>query len=150
MKNTCGFFIFNKNTKKVLFGHVTNNNEWSIPKGKQEEGETLFQAALRELEEEANITKDFISKCYVYKLDPINYNHKKKRLNSFLAICEETPTDISCPSTFVDSYGNKLPELDMHRWFEIPEVVNKLFPIHYTQHQAFLQAYEILKNENII
>lgn len=35
---------------------ISRNNRWDLPKGKVEPGETLLQAALREVEEETGIT----------------------------------------------------------------------------------------------
>lgn len=144
MKNTCGFIIYHKTSKSILFGHVTNNEEWSIPKGKQEKDETIMQAALRETQEESNISPDFIKNCTVYHLTPQKYKHGKKRLNAFLAICDEKPSDIYCPSTFEDSYGNELPELDMHKWFSIEDIKNKIYPIHYTQYNSIEEAIKII------
>lgn len=146
MKNTCGFFIYNKPKQKILFGHVTNSNDWSIPKGKQEDCETLFEAATRELSEEANISIEFLSSCVIHKLSPQNYNHRKKRLNAYLAICDNMPQDIKGISTFEDSYGNKLPEFDNHHWFSVDDVKNKRFPFHETQYKSFLEALNIINN----
>lgn len=141
MKNTCGFIIYNQPTKSILFGRVTNQKSWSIPKGKQEEGESIYQAALRELAEEANVTQEFISNCVVYQLQPQKYKHGKKRLNAFLAICDKKPEDIKCVSFFEDSYGNELPELDKFQWVNV-DSIDENFPIHITQYNSFLEAME--------
>lgn len=146
MKNTCGFYIYHKPTNTILLGHVTNNPFWSIPKGKQEEGESLYDAALRELAEESNIDRNYIKNCVVYQLMPQKYNHGKKRLNSFLAISEEIPENIKCVSTFTDSYGNELPEFDRLQWVNV-DAIDKTFPIHITQYDSFLEAMEIINNQ---
>lgn len=148
MKNTCGFFIYNIDTNSILLGHVTNGEHWSIPKGKQEQDESIFQAAIRELQEESNIDSRFISNCSVWKLSPQKYTHGKKRLNSFLAICDSKPKDIKCVSTFEDSYGNTLPEFDMLKWFTIDDIKAYQVPIHYTQYDSFLEAEKIIKKTN--
>ena len=147
MKNTCGFFIYHSPSNSMLFGHVTNHNEWSIPKGKQEAGETILSAALRELSEEANIPEEFVAKCKVYGLKPQKYSHNKKRLNVFLVICDTLPKNIFCISKFTDSHGNEYPEFDKHRWFTLKQIDSMRIPIHYTQYNAYLEAKEIILNE---
>lgn len=52
-KVTCGVLFIKEG--KLLVGHVTGQKHWDIPKGKQEEGETVFEAAVREVHEETGI-----------------------------------------------------------------------------------------------
>lgn len=146
MKNTCGFFIYDKSNGRMLIGHSTNSGGlWSIPKGKQEDGEGIFNAALRELEEESNISSSFISKCQVFKLTPQNYKSRKKRLNAFLAICDKAPTDIKCISFFEDSHGNQRPELDKFEWATPEELRGREYNLHPTQYENVIQIINILK-----
>lgn len=145
MKNTCGFFIYHKPSNSILLGHVsTSKGEWSVPKGKQETDETIFEAALRELYEEANISKDFISKSVVYELQPQVYSNKHKRLNAFLVICDERPLDIKCNSTFVDSFGNTKPEFDTHFWFKFDYLLDGMLNIHPTQMDCLEEIKSLL------
>jgi len=63
--NSCGFLIFRDDTNKrgkttrrfLLMRHA---NRWDLPKGHVDPGEKKRQCALRELEEETNITADDI------------------------------------------------------------------------------------------
>lgn len=147
MKNSCGFFIYHKKTNTILMGHATNTkDEWSIPKGGQEEGESLLQTALRELNEEANIPKSFIENATVFQLTPHNYSHKKKRLNAFLAISDELPKNIKCISYFEDSFGNKLPEFDNLYWFTLESLLKREIKFHDTQFECLLEVETILNN----
>jgi hypothetical protein len=99
------------------------------------------------LAEESNISADFISKCVVYKLLPRNYKNGKKRLNAFLAICNEKPKDIKCVSTFTDSYGNDLPEFDKLQWVNV-DSIDENFPIHLTQYESYLEAMEVINKSH--
>jgi len=49
-----GTFIF-KEDKKILMIHRTDNNTWGIPGGSLELGESLEEAAKREVYEETNL-----------------------------------------------------------------------------------------------
>jgi 8-oxo-dGTP pyrophosphatase MutT (NUDIX family) len=145
MKNTCGFILYYEKAKQILIGHVTNTKDmWTIPKGKQELGETPFIAALRETSEEANVSEAFITSCMVYTLATQNYGSKRKRLHPFLAVLKEIPANICCPSTFEDSFGNSKPELDEHIWVNIDELIGGKYNIHHTQIKAIIEAKTLL------
>ena len=151
MKNTCGFIIYNPTTNEILIGRVTGSKEdmWSIPKGGQEANESLFEAAVRELKEEANISEEFISRCVVYELLSHKYLSNRKRLNTYLAIIPEVPQDIKCISYFKDSFGNRKPEFDLLKWVNADILLDKVYNIHYTQHMAIEQAMDVInKNRN--
>src|SRR5687768_14174723 len=85
MKTTCGVFLICND--KLLIGHVTNSNDWSIPKGLMDPGETELESAIRELKEETNIDSSNISivdmEC-IYE----TYQHKNKKLCAFLAFTD--------------------------------------------------------------
>lgn len=72
---SAGGVLVNLQTNKIYLIHKTVRNEWLLPKGHLEQGETPVQAALREIKEEtgySNIKEisedDFIQKSeYVFK-----------------------------------------------------------------------------------
>lgn len=124
MKTTCGVFLICN--KKLLIGHVTNTqNDWSIPKGLMDPGETELQSALRELKEETNIDASSIN---VIEIDSIyeTYHHKKKRLCAFLAFTDNEH-DAICYS-MVKSVEIPFPEIDCFKWVNYDEALEKIHP----------------------
>lgn len=143
MKTSCGFIIYCKKTNEILLGKETHSkNNWSIPKGGKDDGENNLSAALRELYEEANITKDFIMSCKVFELPIQVYNSRRKRLVPFLAVCDHKPKDIKCNAHFIDSFGNSVPEFSKLQWFDIDAILNGEVLLHDTQMNAILQSKE--------
>ncbi|MBZ9633644.1 NUDIX hydrolase [Clostridium sp. FP1] len=70
--NVAYCLIYNKETEQVLLVHNKDVNSWSMPGGKVEEGETLEQAAIREVKEETGLLvkiKDIIAvnECFFEK-----------------------------------------------------------------------------------
>ena len=57
-----------KNKPRYLLIHRPRYNDWSLPKGKLNEGETHHDAALREVKEETGLVCDVLA-----KLSPVNY-----------------------------------------------------------------------------
>ena len=57
-----------KNKPRYLLIHRPRYNDWSLPKGKRNEGETHHDAALREVKEETGLVCDVLA-----KLSPVNY-----------------------------------------------------------------------------
>lgn len=55
MKESAGGIVLGPDGRIVLV--CQNGNSWSFPKGAVEEGETLLQTAVREIEEETGITQ---------------------------------------------------------------------------------------------
>lgn len=72
-KLTCGV-IFEKEGK-ILVGHVTGQEHWDIPKGKQETNELPIEAAVREVQEETGM---IISKHDLYALGSHPYRRGKQ------------------------------------------------------------------------
>lgn len=68
------------NNEKILLAHPTNNpwkKRWGIPKGKQDENETLLETALRETKEEVGIhIKDPSKLEGPFKLEYVHPNKK--------------------------------------------------------------------------
>jgi len=127
MKTTCGVFLVCNN--KLLIGHVTNTeNDWSIPKGLIDPGETELEAALRELKEETNIDSSLVNVQNIQTLYT-PYTHKQKILCSFLALTNKEHEAI-CYSMVTSHGGEPFPEIDHFKWVSFDEALEK---IHYTQ-----------------
>ena len=54
-ENSCGAIVFNENTEKILLVKMHNGN-WGFPKGHIENNETKEETAIREVQEETNVT----------------------------------------------------------------------------------------------
>ena len=89
---SCGFLIFRKDPSPS-FLLMRHPSRWDLPKGHVDPGETNFECAVRELEEETGITFDdievyqefkFKHKYYV-KNKRTNGESKKKKLIIYLA-----------------------------------------------------------------
>lgn len=141
MKTSCGIIIYHSPSNEVLLGKETNSKDfWSIPKGGKEDGENNFEAALRELQEEANVSKEFIDSCKIFELPVEVYGSKKKKLVPFLAICDKRPKDLKCNAMFIDSFGNEQPEFSKLQWFDLDAILNGEIKVHGTQMNCLLNV----------
>ena len=71
---SAGGVVFHKDKVLVL---KKFNGAWVLPKGKVEHGETLQEAALREVKEEANVVADIGE--YIGKIQYKYYNHQHQK-----------------------------------------------------------------------
>lgn len=59
---------------RVLLVHRPKYDDWSFPKGKAEEGESLEETALREVKEETGLDCRIIR-----RLDPVRYRYRSRK-----------------------------------------------------------------------
>jgi 8-oxo-dGTP pyrophosphatase MutT (NUDIX family) len=146
MEISCGFVIFHEPSNCVLMGRATNSgNEWSIPKGRKEDEENDYQAALRELKEETNVNKDYIKDCRVFKLGKYEYKSKDKTLVPYLAVTfDDKYKDLKCNTFFTTDEGQELPEFDKIEWVDFDSILNGDYVIHNTQVKMFLDVKNIV------
>ncbi len=121
-KVTCGIFLID-NKNRVLLGHPTGapDSVWSIPKGCMDKGETTWDTAVREFEEETDITlSDY---TYIHKhIGSTTYYGSKgtaKILEAFVVYMPYNTIDLSrivCKSTWGE---NDLPEVDKYHWVDV-------------------------------
>lgn len=122
-----GVFLVRKDGK-LLVCHPTNHapNVYSIPKGKIENDETKFEAALRETEEETNINLNKLNGFNVYELESVTYKHGKKTLHPFLflenndSVIDWETIEIKCNSNVPESRGG-FPEMDGYLFVTLKE-----------------------------
>ncbi len=132
MQTTCGIFLID-NQDRMLIVHPTNhpNDHWTIPKGLRDVGESDWDAAKRELQEETGIDLDYLTYKKEY-MGYIPYGYKNKTLSSFLVKCENTLSTktLHCDSLFMNKeYNMKQPEVDGF------ELVNKDIAVQVIQEE---------------
>lgn len=147
---TAGILFLNSELK-LLIGHPTGHDFWSIPKGKLEDNETSYEAALRETWEETNVDLGDVTSHY--ELDTIRYKHGKKKLKPFIVFEDENRKInskefvLKCNS-IVDkdsSWNAGLPEMDDFKWVTLEEAKDIL---HYTQVECLKTIKQIIKDKN--
>ena len=146
MKYTAGAFIFDKNDN-MLIVHATNSpwNQWSIPKGVVDKGESRIEACLRELKEETNLklrAKDII---YRVELPEVRYINGKKTLCPFFIRISKSlkKHKLKCNS-YVSVKGRSFPEVDQFNVCDIDE--GGLF-LHHTQIETlnYIKEHDLLE-----
>lgn len=145
---TAGIFFLN-NEYMLLVGHPTGHDFWSIPKGKLDEGETEYEAALRETWEEVNVELGEVTAYF--DLPHVRYRHGKKRLKPFVVFEDEnrkidsSTFELKCNSIVGphSTWNVGLPEMDDFKWVTIDEAKSIL---HYAQVEC-LEIIEELINE---
>ena len=117
-------------TIAIAVAHRPRYDDWSLPKGKLDEGESWEDGALREVEEETGM------RCELGReLDPVTYRDRKGRLK-LVRWWEMTPVG----GEFAIDYGHLLNPPR----FVIPQVSapNAIFQLHQDQiHFRFSQAF---------
>ena len=133
MKNTCGIYLYDITSRKILLVHPTNHapDFWSIPKGINDEGEAVMDAAIRELKEETNI--DLLKLQLhpkVCEFNPIQYKKKHKTLCTILVGVEVPHMGVLKCESYFELKGRQIPECDNWWWASLDEAKKVL---HETQ-----------------
>lgn len=109
----------------VLIGHVTGQQNWDLPKGGVEVGESFLEGAIRECYEEFGIHLDPDNMVFVGQV----YYNKKKDIAVFLYdMGEEYPTDRMNCCSYVNSNIDH-PEIDQYIWVDKSRVLNYFSPV---------------------
>lgn len=114
---SCGVLL--EHQGKFLIGRATGQAEnFGIPKGKQEKGESDRETAVRELFEESNISLEVED---LKKDAMIKYTTKSgKKMVVFRVSLDEIPKDIKCNSIVKD---RGYPEIDKFIWVDKKEAL---------------------------
>lgn len=147
MADRCGvaviFVTRTVDVKEILICRAPNHkdapNQWDLPKGHVEEGESTVLSAVRELYEETGLevgpeALDFVA----------NEVGQEKILHIFELDGDYIPEDFkfSCHSTF-EWYGRELPEMVEWRWVPLTFAKNYL----YKNLQCVVDKYLDMKGE---
>jgi len=116
---SAGFLI--KVGNEILIAKPFNNKYWNVPKGKIEDSETAFEAAIRETYEECGISID--SDADVKDLFCGEYL-RDKDLHMFMIQLDSKP-ETTCKSFFYYK-GNMVPEMVDFKWVTLEESYNYL------------------------
>jgi putative (di)nucleoside polyphosphate hydrolase len=109
---------------RILLGHATRSPRWDIPKGLAEPGESLRDAAVRELEEETGLLapaaalRDLGVHAYL--------RNKDLALFAWAPAAMPDPALLSCSATFVLPGGVALPEFDRFGLFAWDEALTRV------------------------
>ena len=105
---SCGVIV--TDGQRLLLGHASRSPRWDIPKGGVEPGESLAEAALRELREETGLVAPEAA------LMPLGVRPylRNKDLALFAWVVDNLPDPktLVCSEYFVLPNGSRLPEFD--------------------------------------
>lgn len=139
MVTTNGIFLVDSKNK-ILLVHPTNGrwNDWSIPKGLGDAGETSLDSAMRELKEETNIDLYKLMEKYgydYYYLGTQPYKSGKKQIEGHLfrikSDLSENALNLKCESMIGET---TTPECDKIEWYEFPKALELM---HESQSEIF-------------
>ena len=146
MNVSCGVIV--TDGKKVLLCHPTGAswvNEWNLPKGLMDPGETPEVTAIREMKEETGIIAADLGS--LYHLGHFAYR-PDKALEIFALHTGQLPPlkSLGCVSTF-EKHGKHYPEMDGYQYFswtdaqaKVNPALRKLWPEFRDQYMAKFQC----------
>ena len=100
---------------RYVLGHATNQKHWDIFKGRQDEGETFVDTAIRECKEESGL---IFEESEIHLLGKFHYT-KNKDIVLFIAKRDVQMSDLIC-KTFLE---NNNPEMDYYASFSFDEMI---------------------------
>jgi 8-oxo-dGTP pyrophosphatase MutT (NUDIX family) len=119
---SCGVIV--TDGERLVLGHASRSPRWDIPKGGIEEGETLEQAARRELCEETGLTAP---ERALMPLGTFPYLRNKDLALFLWRVAElPDPRSLICAEYFVLADGTRLPEFDRFGLFTRDEALTKV------------------------
>jgi 8-oxo-dGTP pyrophosphatase MutT (NUDIX family) len=119
---SCGVIV--TDGRRLLLGHASRSPRWDIPKGGVEPGESLVEAARRELQEETGLVAPETVLC------PLGVKPylRNKDLALFAWVVDELPDPrtLVCSEYFVLPNGSRLPEFDRFGLFTPEEAQERV------------------------
>lgn len=149
-RKNAAFFILN-NEKKVLIAHRVNLDQWQIPQGGIEAGESIKKGAFREIEEELGISANILKKIG----QPVKNFHKYKwpywhRLNKGFKGQKQNLVFLKFFGKNKDIDLTLEEELDKFRWVEIDNLENSVSPVRKKMTNLAKEYYNKLNIEKYV
>jgi 8-oxo-dGTP pyrophosphatase MutT (NUDIX family) len=116
---SCGVIV--TDGRRLLLGHASRSPRWDIPKGGAEPGESLAEAARRELQEETGLTAP--EAALIPLGVKIYLRNKDLALFAWGVDALPDPATLSCSATFTLPNGARLPEFDRFGLFTLDEAL---------------------------
>jgi 8-oxo-dGTP pyrophosphatase MutT (NUDIX family) len=120
---SAGVIILNSKNQILGCRAYGKNGQFDIPKGKLNEGETTYEAVIRETMEETGLD---ISNLELEEIGFMPYNKEK---NLHLYKCHHDIEDLSilsCTSYFLIS-EREYPEMDGYEWIDLENIDAKFY-----------------------
>ena len=114
-----------QNQCQVLLLRDTRYPEWFLPKGHVEKNESLEQAALREIQEEAGLSKIKIGQLLGIYERFVSKANEYKKINYFLAFITEKEVPIKPENEFVEIKWFNIKKLPTMYLSEQQDVIQK-------------------------
>ena len=117
---SCGVIV--TDGERLVLGHASRSPRWDIPKGGVEPGETLEQAARRELLEETGLSApaDALTPLGIFPY----LRNKDLALFLWHVAALPDPKTLACSTFFELTNGARLPEFDRFGLFTRDEALN--------------------------
>ena len=144
MITTCGIYLYNTRTKKILICHATHApwSQWSIPKGLKEKNEKSLDVAKRELAEETGLAFENFQTAKLFSLPSVKYKKQNKMLESFLVIINSDFENFQYKSNMTNRQG--VYEVDSWKWVSLLEAKKML---HESQLENIGQIRQLIREE---
>ena len=145
--NKDGLVFVGRRRNKALREHVAPGHEWQMPQGGIDEGEDTCLAALRELQEETNVTSvSLIAEApqwYAYDLpDDIakeawrgKYRGQRQKWFALRFEGDDGEINIDSPG------GGHKPEFDAWRWERVENLTSLIIPFKRPVYEQVVQAF---------